>query len=61
MKSRNLITGISDFHALTTSIMKLTYAKGNPEIRFYRDYKNFNNDSFQVDLENGLRILTDLT
>ena len=27
MKSRNFITGISDFHALTTSIMKLTYAK----------------------------------
>ena len=37
--------------------MKLTYIKGNPEIKFYRDYKNLNNDLFQVDLENGLRNL----
>ena len=51
MKSRNFITGMSDFYALTTGIMKLTYTKGNPKIRFYRDYKNFDNDLFQVDLE----------
>ena len=47
MKSRTFITGISDFHALTTSIMKLTKGnntKGNPKIKFYRDYKNFEND-----------------
>ena len=50
---------ISDFHALTINIMKLTYTKGNPKIK-YRDYKNFDNDLFQVDLENGLRNLTDL-
>ena len=37
--------------------MKLTYIKGNPEIKFYRDYKNFNNGLFQVNLENGLRNL----
>ena len=61
MKSRTFITGISDFHALTTSIMKLTYTKGNPKIKFYRDYKNFDNDLFKVDLENSLRNLTDLT
>ena len=43
----SFITGISDFHALTTSIMKLTKGnntKGNPKIKFYRDYKNFEND-----------------
>ena len=61
MKSRTFITGISDFHALTTSIMKLTYTKGNLKIKFYRDYKNFGNDLIKVDLENGLRNLTDLT
>ena len=38
--------GISDFHAFTTSIMKLTYVKGNTKIKFYRDYKNFDNDLF---------------
>ena len=41
--------------------MKLTYTKGNPKIKFYRDYKNFDNDLFKVDLENSLRNLTDLT
>ena len=40
--------------------MKLTYTKGNPKIKFYRDYKNFDNDLFRVDLENGLRNLADL-
>ena len=50
-----------DFHTLTTSIMKLTYVKGNPKIKFYRDYKSFENDLLQVDLENDLRNLTDLT
>ena len=61
VKSRTFITGISDFHALTTSIIKLTYTKGNPKIKFYIDLKNFDNDLFKVDLENGLRNLTDLT
>ena len=60
MKSKTFITGISDFHALNTSILKLTYVKGNPEIKFCRD-QNFNNDLFQVDLENGLRSLTEET
>ena len=34
MKSRTFIMGILDFHALTTSIMKLSYTKGNPKIKF---------------------------
>ena len=38
-----------------------SYVKGNPKIKFYRDYKHFVNDLFQVDLENGLRSLTDST
>ena len=50
-----------DFHAFTTGIMKLIYVKGNPKIKFYREYKRFDNDLLQVDLENGLRNLTDLT
>ena len=41
--------------------MKFTYAKCNSKIKLYRDYENFNNDLFQVDLENGLRNLTDST
>ena len=52
---------MSDFHAFTTSISKLTYIKSNPKIKFYRDYKSFDNDLFQVDVEHGLRNLTDVT
>ena len=37
----------------------MTNVKGNPKIKFYRDYKDFNNDLFQFDLEGGLRNLTD--
>ena len=59
IKSGTFITGILDFHALTTSIMKLTYFKGNPKIKFYWDYKIFDNYLIQVELENGLRNLTD--
>ena len=61
MKSRTFTTGISDLHALTTSIVKLTYVKDNTKIKFYRDYKNFDNALLQVDLENGLKNLTFLT
>ena len=61
IKSRTFITGISDVHTLTISIIKLTYTKGNPKINFYRGYKNFDNALFKVDLEIGLRNLTDLT
>ena len=50
MKYGTFITGISDFHALATRIMKLTCDKDNPKIKFYRDYKNFVKDLFQVDL-----------
>ena len=55
MKSRTFITGMSDFHALTTSVMKLTYTKGNPKIKFCRGYKNFVNDLFQSQLRKWLK------
>ena len=61
MKSKTFITGISDFRALTTSIMKQTYSKGNPKIKFYRNYKQFNKDHFDIDLKQKLRSLPNLT
>ena len=36
MKSQTLVTGISDFHALTLTIMRNTFCKGNLKITFYR-------------------------
>ena len=61
MKSRTLMTAISIFSTLSTSIMKLIYVKSNPKIKLYRGYKIWNNDSFQLNLESGLKNLTDLT
>ena len=41
LKSQTLVTGIFDFHALTLTIMRNTFCKGNPKTKFYRDHKNF--------------------
>ena len=43
-------TGLSDFHKLTCTVLKMFYAKQKPRIIKYRDYKNFNNITFRMDL-----------
>ena len=43
-------TGLSDFHKLTFTVLKMFYAKQKPRIIKYRDYKNFNNITFRIDL-----------
>ena len=35
------LNGISDFHALTLTILRNTFCKGSRKTKFYRDYKNF--------------------
>ena len=47
-------TGISDFHKMTLSIMKVYFKKQNPNVIYYRDYKNFSNDQFRTELLNEL-------
>ena len=42
--------GLSDFHKLTFTILKMFYAKQKPRIIKYRDYKNFNKTTFRMDL-----------
>ena len=39
MKSTTFETGISDFHKLTTTILRKTISKGNANKIFYRNYK----------------------
>ena len=34
-------TGLSDFHKLAFTVLKMFYAKQKPRIIKYRDYKNF--------------------
>ena len=43
-------TGLSDSHKLTLTALKIFYAKQKPKIIKYRDYKNFNNTTFRMDL-----------
>ena len=42
-----LETGLSDFHLMTTTVMRLNYQKLKPTIISYRDYKNYDNDKFR--------------
>ena len=43
-------TGLSDFHRLTLTVLKVYHSKQNPKIIQYRDYKNFTNEHFSRDL-----------
>ena len=50
---RNTITtetGISDFHKMVITILKVFYKKQKPRIIQYRGYKNFANQLFQREL-----------
>ena len=42
--------GLSDFHKLTFTVLKMFYAKQKPRIIKYRDYKNFNKITIRMDL-----------
>ena len=43
-------TGLSDFHKLTFTVLKMFYAKQKPLMITDRDHKNFNNITFRMDL-----------
>ena len=42
--------GSSDFHKLTFTVLKMFYAKQKPRIIKYRDYKNFDKNTFRMEL-----------
>ena len=50
----NLETGISDFHKMVITVMKVFYKKQKPKIIQYRSYKNFDNQIFQRELNSEL-------
>ena len=43
-------TGLSDYHKLVTTMMKMRFAKSKPSIITYRSYKNFDNKKFMENL-----------
>ena len=44
-------TGLSDFHKICITVMKMCYSKQKPSIIHYRKFKDFNNDAFIKDLK----------
>ena len=55
MHSQTIQTGISDFHKMTPTQMKLRYNKLPPKTIIYRDYKSFNKDAFEEELNFALQ------
>ena len=53
-------TGLSDFHKLVVSAMKLSYKKRPPRMIKYRDYKDFSNEHFKNSLYEKLANNTEL-
>ena len=47
-------TGLSDFHKLATTVLKIHFPKKNPNIVVHRDFKKFRNDLFRLELDNEL-------
>ena len=47
-------TGISDFHKMIVSVMKIFFKKQKPNVIYYRDSKKFFNDQFRADFVDEL-------
>ena len=56
--SLTLETGLSDFHKMTLTVMKVFYKKQKPTIITYRSYKNFSNEVFMADFQNRISQVT---
>ena len=50
LKSKTLETGLSDFHKLTLTVLKIHYKKQKLLVVTCRNYKNFSNESFRTEL-----------
>ena len=49
-------TGISDFHKMVITVLKIFYKKRKPKIIHYTNYKTFNASLFKEELNNELSI-----
>ena len=48
-------TGLSDFHKMVVTVLKSTFAKSEPKEITYRNYKNFDQKSFNDDLRASIQ------
>ena len=46
--------GLSDFHKLTTTVLKQYFPKLKLKVVNYRDYLKFGNDEFRAELDNEI-------
>ena len=46
--------GRSDFHKLTTTVLKQYFPKLKPKVVNYRDYRKFRNEEFRAQLDNEI-------
>ena len=58
--SKTFEVGISDHHHLVLTSMRSQYIQGNRNIKFYRDYKSFNFESFNNELNELLKSEKDI-
>ena len=49
-----ITTGLSDFHKMVVTVMKTAFPKAEPQILYYRDYKDFDLYNFRTDLREQL-------
>ena len=47
-------TGLSDFHKMCVTVMKMYHCRQKPSVITYRKFKNFSNIEFMKDLEEHL-------
>ena len=51
-------TGLSDFHKMTLTVMKVFYKKQKTNIVTYRNYKHFSNETFMFHAKNNIIQMT---
>ena len=49
-------TGISDHHKLVTTVLKAKFTKALPKYAHYRNYNNFNEQDFKLELRGKLQV-----
>ena len=54
--TQTIETGLSDFHKLVVTILKMYLPNNPPNVITFRDYKNFDNSRFSEELLSGLRL-----
>ena len=53
-----LETGLSGFHKMTLTVMKVFYKKQKPTIITYHNYKHISNEVFMADVQNRISHVT---